>query len=640
MRSLWLPAIALATVTQLATIPSRAEQKLIETPSLAQQVTEKKLPPIGKRVPEQPKIVAFDGPGQAVGMHGGMLTQLMGRAADVRRMSAYGYARLIGYDPNYVLVPDLLQSFEVKDGRAFTLVLRKGHRWSDGEPFTTEDFRYWWEDMANNKELSPSGPDKEMVIDGKPPQVEIVDKQTIRYVWEQPNPYFLAALASATPMIIYRPAHYLKRFHKKYAKPDRLQEQITKRNRRDWVDLHFNRDRMLRLDNPDFPVLDPWINTTAPPSERFIFERNPYYHRIDAEGRQLPYVDKIAVNIVNPKLIPPKVGAGEAELQSRGLGFNNYTLLKRGEERNGYKVRLWTQSRGSQVALYPNLNTTDPEFRELMREVRFRRALSLGIDRREINQVIYYGLGRESANTLLPASKLHKPEHASAWATFDIKRANALLDEMKLTERDGRGIRLMKDGRALEIIVETAGEDAEHSDVLELIRDSWARIGVALFIKPQTREVLRKRVNAGLTIMSVFYGLDNGIASATTEPSEFAPVKDDHLSWPKWAMYHVSGGKSGEKPDLPAGVDLMRQYQAWAKAPSVVEKRAAWEKLLEIHADQVVVIGTVNSVPQPVIVSNKLRNVPPSAIYSWEPGAHLGLFKPDTFWLATSKEGS
>ena len=629
-----------ALAAALVPAPVGAQQKLVEPPALAEQVAQKKLPPIGKRAPEEAQVVTLDGPGQKIGRHGGMLTQLMGRAADIRRMSAYGYARLLCYDRNYKLVPDILKSFEVKDGREFTFALRKGHKWSDGEPFTTEDFRYWWEDMALNKELSPGGPDREMTVGGQPPKVEVIDKQTIRYTWEKPNPFFLAALASATPMIIYRPAHYLKRFHKKHAKPDRLLEQITKRKRRDWVDLHFNRDRMLRLDNPEFPVLDPWVNTTAPPSERFMFERNPYYHRIDVEGRQLPYVDRIAVTIANPKLIPPKVGAGEVELQSRGVTFNNYTLLKRGEERNGYEVRLWKQSRGAQVALYPNLNSTDPEFRDLMRDARFRRALSLGIDRHEINQVIYYGLGKPSANTLLPDSPLFKAEYATKWASFDIKRANALLDELKLTERDSRGIRLMSDGRALEIIVETAGEEAEHSDVLELIRDSWARIGVALFIKPQTREVLRKRVTAGLTVMSVFFGIDNGIATARTEPSEFAPVKDDHLGWSKWGAYNASNGKAGAKPDLPVGRQLMEHYTDWVKAEDEGGKAAAWSRILELHADEVLVIGTVNAVPQPVIVSQKLRNVPKSAIYSWEPGAHLGLFKPDTFWLADSKEGS
>jgi peptide/nickel transport system substrate-binding protein len=629
-----------AALQLLGPTASRAQPALIEPPALAEKVANKELPPIGKRVPAEPLRLALDGPDEGVGQHGGQLTQLMGRANDIRRMSAYGYTRIVCYDRSYRLVPDIVKSFDVQEGRVFTFVLRRGHRWSDGHPFTTEDFRYFWEDMALNQELYPGGPDKDMVIDGKPAKVEVIDPTTIRYTWDKPNPYFLPALASATPLVIYRPAHYLKRFHKRYAKADKLQEQITKRNRRDWIDLHFNRDRILRLDNPDFPSLDPWINTTAPPSERFIFERNPYYHHVDRDGRQLPYIDRIAVTIANPKLIPAKVGAGEVELQSRGLSFNNYTLLKRGEHRNGYKVRLWPQSRGSQVALYPNLNVSDPGWRELVRDVRFRRALSLAIDRREINQVIFFGLGRESANTLLPESPLYAPELARKWAGFDVRAANALLDELGLKVRDGRGIRLMKDGRPLEIIVETSGEEQEHSDVLELVRDSWAKAGVALFIKPQTREVLRKRVKSGATVMSVFYGLDNGIATAATEPHELAPIRDDQLQWPVWALHHVSSGKSGEAPDLPEVKALMANYRAWSRAETDEQRLAAWRAMLLINADQVFTIGTVNSVPQPVIVSDKLRNVPVKAIYSWDPGAHLGIFRPDAFWLAGSKEGS
>jgi peptide/nickel transport system substrate-binding protein len=603
-------------------------------------VKEGKLPPVAKRLPQEPLVVALEGPGQSVGRYGGTLTQLMGRANEIRRMSAFGYARLVGYDRNYKIVPDIVKSFEVKDEREFTFVLRRGHKWSDGQPFTTEDFRYFFEDVALNPELSPAGPDRVLLVDGKPPVLEVVDAVTIRYRWQKPNPFFLPALASATPLIIYRPAHYLKRFHKRYANPQKLDEQIKKRNRRDWVDLHFNRDRITRLDNPDYPSLDPWVNSTSPPSDRFVFERNPYFHRVDQDGRQLPYIDQVAVSIVNPKLIPAKVGAGEAELQSRGLQFYNYTLLKRGEARNRYKVRLWPQSRGSQVAIYLNFNVADASWRQLIRDVRFRRALSLAVDRHEINQVVYFGLGREGNNTLLPQSPLYNDNYRTHWARFDLKTANALLDELGLTQRDGRGIRLLPDGRPLDVIVETAGEDVEHSDVLELVRDTWAQAGISLFIKPQTREVLRRRVMAGSTVMSVFYGIDNGIATAQFAPHEFVPTDEDQLNWPQWGIFHLAEGKAGQQCDLPEAQQLIRYYGDWVSAETDAQRTAAWKAILELSAEQVFSIGIVNSVPQPVVVSDRIRNVPEKAIYSWDPGGHFGVFHPDTFWFADTKEGS
>ncbi len=614
-------------------------QPFIEPPMFAEEVKAGKLPPIEKRLPAEPAVAKF-GADQVIGQHGGMLTNLMERATDIRRISAFGYARLVGYTPGYKIEADILKSFEVKDGREFTFVLRRGHRWSDGQPFTTEDLRYFWEDMASNKELSPDGPPKEMLVDGRSPKVEVIDEVTIRYTWDTPNSFFLTLLAGASPLMIYRPAHYLKRFHKRYAKADKLDEQVKKRNRRDWVDLHFNRDRSARLDNPEMPVLDPWVNTTPSPSERFIFARNPYYHRVDPQGRQLPYIDQLAITIAASKLIAAKVGAGEVELQSRALQFNNYTVLKRSEVRQDFKVRLWRNARGSQIALYPNLNATDPVWRETMRDVRFRRALSMAIDRHEINMVIYYGLARESANTVMAESPFFKPELQSMWSKFDLVGANKLLDEIGLKERDSRGMRLLKDGRPVEIIVETAGEGAEHTDVLELVRDTWAKAGVALYIKPQTREVLRRRVKAGAAIMSVFFGFDNGVATADTPPNELAPTQEDQLQWPQWGMYHTSSGRSGVKPDIPEAIRLDQLYASWMTAKDEAERAQIWSEMLMINAEQVFTIGMINAVPQPIVIANRLHNVPADALYSWEPGAHFGIFRPDTFWLSDRKQGS
>ena len=99
------------------------------------------------------------------------------RSRDTRLFTIYGYARLVGYDRNLNIVPDILESLEVKDGRMFTLHLRRGHRWSDGQPFTSEDFRYYWEDVANNKELSPSGPPRDLLVDVVLPRADVAGRR-------------------------------------------------------------------------------------------------------------------------------------------------------------------------------------------------------------------------------------------------------------------------------------------------------------------------------------------------------------------------------------------------------------------------------------------------------------------------------
>ena len=177
----------------------------------------------------------------------------------------FGHARLIGYDPDLNLAPDILASYDVQEGRIFTLPAAQGHRWSDGEPFTSEDFRFFWEDVATNATLQPSGPPIQLLVGGELPKVEILDELTVRYSWSRPNPLFVPALAAATAVEIYRPAHYLKQFHERYADPATLARLIKETKSRDWAQLFLRKDRLDDFDNPDMPTLQPWMQTTAPP---------------------------------------------------------------------------------------------------------------------------------------------------------------------------------------------------------------------------------------------------------------------------------------------------------------------------------------------------------------------------------------
>ena len=147
-------------------------------------------------------------------------------------------------------------------------------------------------------------------------------------------------------------------------------------------------------------------------------------------------------------MIPAETGAGESDLQARYLRFDNYTFLKESEGRQAIEVNLWRTARGARLALYPNLNVKDEVYRDLFRDVRFRRALSLAVDREEINQVIFFGLAIETNNTVLPGSALFRPEYQTSWTEFDLDLANELLDEMGLEKRDDDGLRLLPDGRS------------------------------------------------------------------------------------------------------------------------------------------------------------------------------------------------
>ncbi len=604
-----------------------------EPPYLADRIAAGALPPLAERLPDTPSVVTFDG-FKEIGRYGGQLNTLMSKPRDTRLMVVYGYARLVTYDPNWELTPDLLESIDVERGRVFTLHLRPDHNWSDGHPFTTEDFRFYWEDVANNEELSPAGPPRYLLVDGSPPMVEVIDETTIRYSWEEPNPFFLSALAGARPEYLYKPAHYMKQFHPAHTDEETLNRLVAETGQRAWSSLFTDRGRQYRNDNPDLPTLQPWVLTTEPPSTRFLFERNPYYHRVDPEGRQLPYIDTVAFTVTSAQLIPSKTQAGDSDLQARGLSFENFTILKKAAERNNYAVHFWRSAHGSELALYPNLTTIDDDWRTILRDVRFRRAMSLAIDRDEINNVVYKGFARPGNNTILQESPLFKEEYARKWATFDPQRGNALLDEMGFIDRDGSGIRLRPNGEPLEIVIETAGESPTQVAILQLIRDSWQKVGVKLFIKPQQREVLRNRVFSGTALMSVWFGLENGLATPMTPPRELAPTSQQQLQWPRWGQYYQTRGMAGEPIDMPSAKSLFDLYRAWRDVEEREARAEIWHQMLSIRADNLFDIGTVRAVPQPVVVSNRLRNVPEEGIYNWEPGAHFGIYRPDTFWFA------
>lgn len=601
----------------------------IDSPIFADRVAKGELPAVAARLPLEPRIVTVKEPGR----HGGTMRVVFGRSKDTRIMVVYGYARLVTYDKEFNIQPDILARVDVELGRVFTLHLRKGHRWSDGHPFTAEDFRYWWEDIANEKTLSPLGPAKQLVVAGERPTVEIIDDHTVRYSWTSPNPHFLPALASATPLYIYRPAHYLKQFHARYADPEKLAAMVKKSGRRNWAALHNRRDNQYKNDNPKLPTLQPWVLQTKPPAQRFLFDRNPYFHRVDQNGRQLPYTDQVAMGVAAAGVIPLKTGAGESDLQARGIAFNNYTFLKEAEKRENFEVRLWQTAKGSHLALFPNMNAKDPVWRKLFQNVEFRRALSMAINRHEINQVIYYGLAIEGQNTVLPASPLYKKEYLDAWAQFDLKAANAKLDALGLTERDSRGVRLLPDGRPMEIIVETAGEDTEQTDVLELIHDSWLAAGIKLFTRPSQREVFRNRIFAGETLVSIWSGHEFGVPNANTIPDEFAPTDQLQLQWPKWGQYYQTRGRAGTQPTDTAALELLKLNRAWAYARTTQARRDIWRRMLEINADRVYSIGLISAVPQPVVINSDLRNVPVKGTFNWNPGAQFGVYMPDTFWF-------
>tara|TARA_R110002094_G_scaffold32859_2_gene45342 strand:+ start:150 stop:2063 length:1914 start_codon:yes stop_codon:yes gene_type:complete len=614
--------------------PVVAELELQESSFWSLEVGRGDLPPVAERLPSTPLIVDLEAKGRKFGKQGGTLRTLVSRTKDVRQMVVYGYARLVGYAPDYTLYPDILQDIEIIENRRFVMRLRPGHRWSDGVPFTSDDFRYWWENVIGNAKITPSGPPEFMIVDGELGSVTFPDKYTVIFEWSNPNPSFLPLLAQASPPFIYRPAHYLKQFHGDFADPATLKKAIRKARVKSWAALHNRRDNMYKFDNPAMPTLQPWINASSNKTSRQLFVRNPYYHRIDARGAQLPYIDVVEMNIVGGGLIAAKANAGEVDLQARGLDFPDISILKKGEADGGnYRTLLWGNGVASQIAIYPNLNFRDAVWRGVMRDVRFRRALSMGIDRRMINRALYFGLAAEGGMAVLSSSPLYSRKDLLAWAATDMEGANRLLDEMGLSERTPSGLRKLPDGRPMEFVIETAGERQEVENALAIVADTWRELGIQLVMRPLDRDILRNRVYAGISMAAIWYGWDNGLPTESTSPKYLAPTNQEFFAWPKWGQYYASGGTAGEPPDMEPAKRLMVLAKDWSHTFDTGERRMIWQEMLDIHADQQYAIGILSEAPQPVVVNKHLRNVPEKAIWAFEPGAHFGVHRIDEFYF-------
>lgn len=631
-RALLSGAAWLALDAILRARPVRAAE-LQEPPSLRPRVEKGELPPMRERLPKTPKRIDFEAEGKRLGRYGGRLRTLLGKAKDSRIVVVNEYARLIGFNTRLELETDILERFDSVQNREFTLKIREGHRWSDGHPLTAEDFRYWWEDVATDPKLNEGAVDPAMISGGDKPEFTVVDALTVRYKWSVPNPAFPLALAGASPLYIYMPAHYMKQFHIKYADRKKLAARVRREGVSDWSALHIRMGRMYRDQNPDLPVLEPWHNSTADATQRAVFRRNPYFHRVDPEGRQLPYIDEIVAHFGSTEIIPAETAAGQSDLQARYIQFDNYTVLRQSEPSHDFDVRLWTAGTSSGIALYPNLNVADPGWKSLMNDVRFRRALSIGLNRHELNEQLYFGLAKPCNNTVLRQSPLYKPVYDKLWTAHDPDRANKLLDTIGLDRRDESGTRLLPDGRPMELVVESAGERMVETDAMELVRYHWGDLGIKVYVRSLQRDLLRRRYLNGQTKMTISNGLDIGLATADSNPEELAPVSSAQANWPVWGQYFETRGKAGTQPPVGAAQALLSLYLQWRTSETTDERRNIWGKMLLLYSQQVFSIGIAGEMLQPVVVNRKLRNVPEKGLYSWQPTAFFGVYRPDTFFF-------
>lgn len=570
--------------------------KFNEAPMLAELVKQGKLPPVEKRLPEEPAVVE---PLEEVGQYGGTWRRALLGVAD-----SMGYRYLV-YDPivrwsreGLKVIPNIAKSWKILDGeKTYIFYLRRGIKWSDGQPFTADDIMFWYEDIILNKDLTPAFPTW-LTAGGEQCKVEKLDNYTVKISFKEPYALFLEFLAFQG--VIFAPAHYLKQFHPKYTSKEDIDAEVKKANFQYWYQLFSQKNNIFL--NPDLPVLSAWKVTKSFPNDPMIAERNPYYWKIDTAGNQLPYIDRITCALCsNTEMVLMKALSGEIDMQFRHLNSSDFTLLMENKEKGNYRV-IPAVSVGLSSGIYFNMNCKDPVLRKFFEDRRFRIALSLAIDRDTINQLCYSGLLKPLQATSTSYDPMWTKEIGESYIKYDPSQANKLLDAVGLNKRDKDGYRLRPDGKTLELTI----ENYESPDVYELVASFWNKVGIKTAVKTEERSLWTTRVTAGEHQIA---GYAIGGLLWQIDPLWYIPVSRTTYWAPLYGLWYESNGKSGEKPPTEM-LRLIELYEKLKITPSEGKRILIGREILRIHSKNLWMIGILGEAKRPTVVKNNLRNVP------------------------------
>jgi peptide/nickel transport system substrate-binding protein len=578
---------------------------------LAELVASGELPPVEERLPSNPLVTTPF----SVGEYGGTWHTVWSGPSDNQNINNHlRYARLLdlSHTTGFDLFPDIAEEWGVSaDGKEFTFKIREGIKWSDGTPFTTEDVQFWWEDIINDEELTPGIPlvfqSGESVM-----QLEVVDDYTFKAAFDEPYgifPIIFATYGYDEPFVA-TPKHYLSQFHPKYIGAEQAGQLAQDAGMETWVQLFQSKyDWMI---NPDLPQMTAWV-VEVPPDEtgHTVWVRNPYYHRVDTEGNQLPYIDRVEYTQMDSDEVAVLAAAnGQVDLQIRFFRGEDFVTLKQNETAGEYHILPYYSFRGTEdTALHLNQTTSDPQLREIFGDVRFRQAVSLAMDRQEINEVLFQGLGVPRQASPPEGSPYFKEEYANSFAEQDIEQANRLLDEMGLTEKDAEGYRLRPDGKTLEIIWEY-NDTRNNAKLSELVKSYLHAVGIQVTLQPRERSIYIDRASSPDLQMGMWmFGGD------------FLGMREDYLpsgsrgGWAtEWKRWLDSDGTAGEEP--PQELLHISELISLAYSTTDPAERDAYAfEINEIWTENLWSIGLVGMAPRAGVIRNNFMNVPEDMPY-------------------------
>jgi len=607
--------------------------KYKEAPMLAGLVQSGQLPPVDERLPENPAVVT---PFEEVGEYGGTWHRLATQVSDIQIPFRLMADTLVHWDKDGTgVMANLAESYEVSpDGKVFTFKLRKGTKWSDGEPYTADDIMFRYEDVLLNTELTANFPSN-LSPGGEKVKIEKLDDYSVRMTFGTPYPMFILLMATAQPGVEFVdcPKHWLTQFHVKYAKKEELDKRVKDGGVEFWYQLFNNMggsawSQALKT-YPEVPVIHAWRVTVPAPKQPVVLERNPYYWKVDTAGNQLPYIDRVEHMLVQgADQVNLRAIAGEVDMQLRHITWVNYPLYIENQQKGDYRILQWPQGYVTDACIQPALEHKDPVLKAILGDKRFRYALSLGINREEIIEAVYLGTAEPTQVAPLKSSPYYWEEQAKNLVEYDPDRANGYLDEMGLTQKDAEGFRLRPDGKRLSLIFSYAPTFGQYADIAALLTAQWKKLGIELVPNEVSRQLWEERNGANEVDITVW-----------TSGGEFNPLLFNEYFcgvhavqvWRNWI--NTKGAQGIEPPE-----SFKRQRELAAQILVTVdeaERAKMLREILEIHKDEMRIIGICTAAPQAVVVKNSFRNVPESAVSDWNLLTPGNAF-PEQFYIKPS----
>jgi peptide/nickel transport system substrate-binding protein len=286
--------------------------------------------------------------------------------------------------------------------------------------------------------------------------------------------------------------------------------------------------------------------------------------------------------------------------------------------------------------------TLAPEYKaeeEIISHPNFIKALSVAIDRAEINESLFFGQATMGQVAPMPNSRYYKKEYGEAWAQFDKDLANKLLDEMGLDKRGADGFRLRLDGQPFEFLLQHSGVrvGAVADKFTEMAVSYWREVGINAITKEISENLYRDRMKTGQVQCGLWHNDRCTDMLIHIEPNWYVPVSLDAIGGYRWGEYWQAADKS-TLPEPPKWVlDLFEWYNQVKYVMDENERLKYMQMILDKLAKDPIAIGVVQESPAPLIINRNMRNLPRAKVpVGWD-SYGLSTYHPEAFYYEGGK---